>query len=69
MAIFGNFKGTTVSDFKIGKSSGNRISTGTEPSSDLTAGDLYIDSSNTSKSIYWQCVVQCRFYFNRSQCR
>ena len=52
MAIFGNFKGTTVSDFKIGKSSGNRISTGTEPSSDLTAGDLYIDSSNTSIKVY-----------------
>ena len=52
MAIFGNFKGTTVSDFKIGKSSGNRISTGTEPSSDLTTGDLYIDSSNTSIKVY-----------------
>ena len=52
MAIFGNFKGTTVSDFKIGKSSGNRISTGTAPSSDLTAGDLFIDSSNTSIKVY-----------------
>jgi|13_taG_2_1085334.scaffolds.fasta_scaffold00057_38 hypothetical protein len=52
MAIFGNFKGTTVSDFKIGKSSGNRISTGTVPSSDLTAGDLFIDSSNTSIKVY-----------------
>jgi hypothetical protein len=52
MAIFGNFKGTTVSDFKIGKSSGNRISTGTAPSSDLTTGDLFIDSSNTSIKVY-----------------
>ena len=52
MAIFGNFKGTTVSEFKIGKSSGNKISTGTEPSSNLAAGDLFVDSANTSIKVY-----------------
>ena len=52
MAIFGNFKGTTQSDFKIGKSDGTKISTGSLPTSDLSAGDLYIDSSNTSIQVY-----------------
>jgi hypothetical protein len=52
MAIFGNFKGTTQSDFKIGKSDGNKISTGTRPSTNLVAGDLYLDSSNTSIQVY-----------------
>lgn len=52
MAIFGNFKGTTVSEFKIGKSSGSKISTGSQPSANLTAGDLYIDSANTSIDVY-----------------
>lgn len=52
MAIFGNFKGTTVSEFKIGKSSGNKISTGTIPSSGMVAGDLFIDSSNTQIQMY-----------------
>jgi hypothetical protein len=47
MAIFGNFKGTTQSEFKIGKNSGNRIITGSAPSTEgATAGDLYIDSAN-----------------------
>ena len=52
MAIFGNFKGTTVSEFKIGKSSGSKISTGSQPSANLTAGDLHIDSGNTSIDVY-----------------
>ena len=52
MAIFGNFKGTTQSEFKIGKSDGNKISTGTRPSANLVAGDLYLDSSNTSIQVY-----------------
>lgn len=52
MAIFGNFKGTTQSDFKIGKSDGNKISTGARPSTNLVAGDLYLDSSNTSIQVY-----------------
>jgi len=53
MAIFGNFKGTTQSEFKIGKSSnGSKISTGTLPVSDLTNGDVYIDSSNSTLQVY-----------------
>lgn len=52
MAIFGNFKGTTTSEFKIGKSGGSKISTGTQPSSDLSAGDLWIDSDNSTLKIY-----------------
>tara|TARA_B100001057_G_scaffold478561_1_gene549136 strand:+ start:766 stop:2004 length:1239 start_codon:yes stop_codon:yes gene_type:complete len=60
MAIFGNFKGTTQSDFKIGKSTGNKLSTGTEPSSDLSAGDLFLDSSNSTVKVYngssWQNI-------------
>lgn len=52
MAIFGNFKGTTVSEFKIGKSSGNKISTGSIPAAGMVAGDLFIDSSNTQIQMY-----------------
>ena len=52
MAIFGNFKGTTTSEFKIGKAGGSKISTGTQPSSDLSAGDLWIDSDNSTLKIY-----------------
>ena len=60
MAIFGDFKGTTQSDFKIGKSTGNKLSTGTEPSSDQSAGDLFLDSSNSTVKVYngssWQNI-------------
>ena len=60
MAIFGNFKGTTQSDFKSGKSTGNKLSTGTQPSSDLSAGDLFLDSSNSTVKVYngssWQNI-------------
>lgn len=53
MAITGNFKGTTQSEFRIGKSAtGSKISSGTQPSSDLSAGDLYIDSSNSTLQVY-----------------
>ena len=52
MAIFGNFKGTTTSEFKIGKSSGSKIFTGVEPSSGLSAGDLWVDANNTTLRIY-----------------
>jgi hypothetical protein len=52
MAIFGNFKGTTTSEFKIGKSTGNKISTGTIPSSGMVAGDLFIDSTSTQLQMY-----------------
>ena len=53
MAIFGNFKGTTQSEFQIGKTdSGTKISTGTQPSSDISTGDIYIDSSNSTLKVY-----------------
>lgn len=53
MAIFGNFKGTTQSEFSIGKNdTGSKISTGTQPSSDISNGDLYIDSSNSTLQVY-----------------
>ena len=53
MAIFGNFKGTTQSEFQIGKTdSGTKISTGTQPSSDISTGDVYIDSSNSTLQVY-----------------
>ena len=60
MAIFGNFKGTTKSEFQIGKSSGTKISSGTLPSSGLTTGDIYLDAANTSLQVYtgsgWQNI-------------
>ena len=53
MAIFGNFKGTTTSEFKIGKKdSGSKISTGTRPSADISNGDLFFDSANATLDIY-----------------
>ena len=53
MAIFGNFKGTTQSEFQIGKTAtGSKISTGTQPSSDISTRDIYVDSSNSTLQIY-----------------
>ena len=53
MAIFGNFKGTTQSEFQIGKQTdGTKISTGTIPSSDISAGDIFLDSSNSTIQVY-----------------
>ena len=53
MAIFGNFKGTTQSEFAIGKTSeGSKISTGTLPDSGISNGDIYIDSSNSTLQVY-----------------
>ena len=53
MAIFGNFKGTTTSEFKIGKKeSGSKISTGTRPSTDISTGDIFFDSANATLDIY-----------------
>ena len=61
MAIFGNFKGTTQSEFKIGKGTGNKIITGTvSDPANYNAGDVFVDSSNTSIQIFngnvWQSV-------------
>lgn len=63
MAIFGNFKGTTQSEFRIGKNSGTRILTGSAPSTEgAQAGDLYIDSSNVDIQQYngnsWQTISE-----------
>lgn len=53
MAIFGNFKGTTQSEFTIGKSStGSKISSGSLPTSDISNGDIFIDSSNSTLQVY-----------------
>lgn len=53
MAIFGNFKGTTQSEFQIGKSTnGTKISTGTQPSSNLSSGDLWLNSANSTIEVY-----------------
>ena len=51
MAIFGNFKGTTKSEFQIGKS-GTKLSTGTRPSAELTVGDIFVDAANASLQVY-----------------
>ena len=51
MAIFGNFKGTTQSEFQIGKKSGNKISVGDYPQTNNT-GDLHIASANASLKMY-----------------
>lgn len=52
MAIFGNFKGTTKSEFQIGKS-GSKVSSGSAiPSTDLSNGDLFIDAANTTLQVY-----------------
>ena len=53
MAIFGNFKGTTQSEFQIGKNTnGIKISSGTQPSSNQQAGDLWLNSANATIEIY-----------------
>ena len=57
MAIFGNFKGTTTSEFKIGKSTGSKISTGTAPSSGQSTGDIFIDASNTTLKVF--TILRC----------
>lgn len=53
MAIFGNFKGTTQSEFQIGKSTnGIKISSGTQPSSNISTGDLWLNSANATIEVY-----------------
>lgn len=61
MAIFGNFKGTTTSEFKIGKGTGNKIITGEiSGQGQYDAGDVFVDSGNSSIQIFngnvWQSV-------------
>jgi hypothetical protein len=52
MAVFGNFKGTTQSDFKIGKTGAKIHGGNSEPSANLVAGDIWLDISNSSISVY-----------------
>jgi hypothetical protein len=49
MAIFGNFKGTTQPDFRVGKT-GARIHGNVSVSAD--AGDIWIDKSNSTLQVY-----------------
>lgn len=58
MAIFGNFKGTTKTDFQIGKS-GAKLSSSTKPSEDLSTGDIYFNTSNATIEVYdseWKSI-------------
>ena len=57
MAIFGNFKGTTKSEFQIGKN-GNKISTGSQPTTDTSNGDLFIDNANAQLQIYSNAWIE-----------
>lgn len=51
MAIFGNFKGTTQPDFKVGKT-GARIHGNSSIPVAADAGDIWVDSNNTTIQIY-----------------
>lgn len=51
MAIFGNFKGTTQPDFKVGKT-GARIHGNPSQPAGADTGDIWIDSSNLTVQIY-----------------
>lgn len=59
MAIFGNFKGTTQPEFKVGKTGARIHGNPAEPAS-ADAGDIWLDSSNTTINLYngnvWQSV-------------
>lgn len=52
MAIFGNFKGTTKSDFKVGKTGTTLFSSDAEPSANVSAGDVFFDTVNATLKIY-----------------
>ena len=51
MAIFGNFKGTTQPDFKVGKT-GARIHGNSSLPASADAGDIWLDASNTTINLY-----------------
>ena len=51
MAIYGNFKGTTQTSFKVGKSGSAIHSDDNQPTS-ATQGDVWMDSANTALKIY-----------------
>jgi len=51
MAIFGNFKGTTQSDFRVGKT-GARIHGNVSIPAGADLGDIWIDKSNSTLQVY-----------------
>jgi hypothetical protein len=51
MAIFGNFKGTTQSDFRVGKT-GARIHGNVSIPVGADSGDIWIDKSNSTLQVY-----------------
>ena len=51
MAIYGNFKGTTQTSFKVGKSGSAIYGNDGQPTS-ASQGDVWMDSANTSLKIY-----------------
>ena len=51
MAIFGNFKGTTQPEFKVGKT-GAVIHGNTTPPASPTAGDIWIDKNNATIRVF-----------------
>ncbi len=51
MAIFGNFKGTTQPDFKVGKQ-GARIHGNVSVPASADTGDIWIDKSNSTLQVY-----------------
>lgn len=51
MAIFGNFKGTTQPDFKVGKT-GARIHGNLSLPASADAGDIWLDKSNSTLQVY-----------------
>ncbi len=51
MAIYGNFKGTTQTSFKVGKTGSAIYGNDDQPTS-ASQGDVWMDSANTSLKIY-----------------
>ncbi len=51
MAIFGNFKGTTQPDFKVGKT-GARIHGNTSTPAGADSGDIWVDKNNSTIQVY-----------------
>jgi hypothetical protein len=52
MAIFGNFKGTTQPDFRIGKTGPRVHGNVTQPSANIDPGDIWLDKSNLTVQFY-----------------
>jgi len=51
MAIFGNFKGTTQPDFRVGKT-GARIHGNSSLPASADAGDIWVDKANSTLQVY-----------------